>query len=518
MLSHSTPSSTQQINAENFQRQGWFAGQHGVCIVKKSQLSGLGYYITFWKLDALSPQEQKAWASIKEKHAQEREQAGLRSAYGKLAALDTQLIEDFEQYVEHPLHCGKQPFSYTLADLELLTAMESGCDYELIACCLLENHGHALITLSGEIGIDQCINSWSQTYPELFDSQYIYTIMPSASWSLLTQDIVQEIGPLLAQVNDSSLISNKPKSANFHHITVLLNETVDLMQPCSGKVFIDATLGGGGHTEQLLEQGAEVWGIDQDPEARIAASLRLSRFGSRLNILAGNFGNLQSLLASHGIQHVDGIIADLGISSHQVDSAERGFSFREDGPLDMRMNPQVQQTAANLVNTLTEQELANIIWMYGEEKNSRTIARAIVKTRTTQSIERTSQLANLIASILPRKGKLHPATKTFQALRIAVNQELDALERLLVASTELLNTNGRLAIISFHSLEDRMVKRFFDYHSKPEIDRKEWPAPRPNPDYCFRLLTRHPITPSESELSSNPRSRSAKLRAVEKIR
>ena len=251
--------------------------------------------------------------------------------------------------------------------------------------------------------------------------------------------------------------------------------------------------------------------------ARRAAALKLARFGSRFKVLAGNFQDVESILAQQGVSQVDGLLADLGVSSHQLDTASRGFSFREDGPLDMRMDTRAAFSACNLVNEAPEEEIADILWQFGEERASRAIARAIVKARSLAPITTTAQLARVVESVLPRKGRQHPGTRTFQALRIAVNGELDALDALLDSSVRLLGKGGRMAVITFHSLEDRRVKQFFDLRSRPEIARPEWPAPRPNPDYCFRLLSRKPVTAGEEELSTNPRSRSAKLRGVEKI-
>ncbi|MBQ2379686.1 MAG: 16S rRNA (cytosine(1402)-N(4))-methyltransferase RsmH [Akkermansia sp.] len=318
---------------------------------------------------------------------------------------------------------------------------------------------------------------------------------------------------------DSEEVADTPEytSGEFHHVTVLLHEAVEALQPAEGKVMVDATLGGGGHTEQLLSAGAEVWGIDQDPTARAAAKARLSAFGDKLHVVAGNFRNAAEMLRKHGVEQVDGLLADIGISSPQVDCAERGFSFLHEGPLDMRMNPAAPRSAADIVNTAPEGELADILWQYGEERASRAIARRIVQERAKAPITTTTQLAALIASVLPRKGKQHPATRSFQALRIAVNDELGALEALLQSGLSLLKSGGRFAVITFHSLEDRAVKRYFEHVCKPEIDRPEWPAPRPNPAYAARLVYRKPITPAEAELTANPRSRSAKLRVIEKL-
>ena len=305
--------------------------------------------------------------------------------------------------------------------------------------------------------------------------------------------------------------------ADFHHVTVLRDEAVAALQPAEGRILVDATLGGGGHTELMLQRGATVWGIDQDPAARKAARKRLAAYGEHLHIVAGNFRNAADLLAAQGVQQVDGILADIGISSPQVDQAERGFSFLAEGPLDMRMNPAAPRSAADIVNTAAESELADILWQYGEERASRAIARRIVQERAKAPITTTTQLAAIIATVLPRKGKQHPATRSFQALRIAVNDELGALNTLLENGLSLLKSGGRFAIITFHSLEDRAVKHYFDRVTRPEIDRPEWPAPRPNPEYAARLITRKPIVASDAELAANPRARSAKLRVIEKL-
>lgn len=327
--------------------------------------------------------------------------------------------------------------------------------------------------------------------------------------------LISELGDNAAAAVDAE--ADGADSGNgFRHITVLLHETVDMLKAGPGKFIVDCTLGGGGHTELLLEQGATVWGIDRDADARRAAMLRLARFGSRFKVLAGNFQDVESILSQQGVSRVDGLLADLGVSSHQLDTASRGFSFREDGPLDMRMDTRAALSARNLVNEAPEEEIANILWQFGEERASRAIARAMVKARAQAPITTTAQLARIVESVLPRKGRQHPGTRTFQALRIAVNGELDALDALLDSSVRLLGQGGRMAVITFHSLEDRRVKQFFDLRSRPEIDRPEWPAPRPNPDYCFRPLSRKPVTAGEEELSINPRSRSAKLRGVEK--
>ncbi|MBK1789797.1 16S rRNA (cytosine(1402)-N(4))-methyltransferase RsmH [Persicirhabdus sediminis] len=307
------------------------------------------------------------------------------------------------------------------------------------------------------------------------------------------------------------------EGASDYHVPVLFKETIHFMAPAVGKICVDGTLGGGGHSSALLAGGARVIGIDQDAQARAYASKRLASYGDQFTAVAGNFAEMADLLAEQGIEKVDSILVDIGVSSEQLNYAERGFSFMNDGPLDMRMNADAGETAADICNTWGEEDLANVIYKYGEEKASRRIARAIVSRRAEQPFSRTSELADCIASVLPRGGKKHPATRTFQALRIAVNDELGVLERLLHAASDLLKPGGRLVVITFHSLEDRMVKQFMRHVSMPTVDKKEWPEPRPNPDYAFKQITRKPVAPSDEECKSNPRARSSKLRVIEKI-
>lgn len=302
------------------------------------------------------------------------------------------------------------------------------------------------------------------------------------------------------------------------HASVLLAETIELLAPKPGEVFVDATLGLGGHTKALLETDAalRVIGIDQDVEAMALAKERLARFGDRVEFLQGNFADIRKLVGA-----ADGILADLGVSSLQFDSETRGFSFRFDAPLDMRMDADGDdETAAELLERLSEEEIANIIYGYGKERFSRRIARRIVERRNTGSpVRTTKELTELVERSVPRKpkDKIHPATKTFQALRIAVNRELEVLEGFLKDSIDLLKPNGRLAIISFHSLEDRMVKQAFLRASgkcqcPPRIPQCQCGAAKK-----VEILTKKPITAGDDELDVNPRSRSAKLRAVRKL-
>ncbi len=301
------------------------------------------------------------------------------------------------------------------------------------------------------------------------------------------------------------------------HESVLRDEAVALLGPGPGRVFLDGTLGGGGHTEALLSAGARVVGVDRDPEAIRRASERLGRFGERFTAVHGDFGDAAEIPAVRDAAPYDGAILDLGVSSHQLDSAGRGFSFRLDGPLDMRMDPTKGGTAADLVNTAAAADLVRIFREYGGEPQAGRVARAIAAERERLPFTRTAQLAALVEKVLGRRGRLHPATRVFQGLRIAVNDELGALRRALATLPALLRAGARFVVITFHSLEDRAVKSFFRARSVEWIDRPEWPAPRRNPDWCFRDLTRHPVEPAEAEVARNRRARSARLRAVEML-
>lgn len=279
---------------------------------------------------------------------------------------------------------------------------------------------------------------------------------------------------------------------------------------------MDATLGAGGHAEALLDagEGVRLLGIDRDPDALALAGEHLARFGDRARLVRGNFGDLGELLA--GEPAPDGILADLGISSMQIDRAERGFSFRRDGPLDMRMG-QEGRSAADVVATASVEELARIFREYGEEWMAAKIARGIVAERTHNPITTTRQLARIVANARGNREKIDPATRVFQALRIEVNQELVALARFLAAAVERLNARGRLAVLSYHSLEDRMVKETFQRESGVCSCPSRLPTCVCGARRVLRVLTRRPVMTSESERAANPRSRSARLRVAEKI-
>ena len=304
------------------------------------------------------------------------------------------------------------------------------------------------------------------------------------------------------------------------HISVLLDEVVDALSPRDGGVYVDGTFGAGGYARAILGRAdCRVWGIDRDPEAIERGRKLALAYPGRLDIVEGRFGDMDRLLAEHGVESVDGVALDIGVSSPQIDEPERGFSFRFDGPLDMRMGRD-GPTAADVVNTAEADELADIIFHYGEERMARRVARAIVAARQTAPFTRTKQLADLVRSVVP-KGKgdaIDPATRTFQALRIHVNDELGELRRGLAAAESLLKPGGRLAVVSFHSLEDREVKTFLKERSSPPPSPSRH-APSLAADArspSFRLLSRKPIVPTESEAHSNPRARSARLRAAER--
>jgi 16S rRNA (cytosine1402-N4)-methyltransferase len=299
-------------------------------------------------------------------------------------------------------------------------------------------------------------------------------------------------------------------NSQFHHIPVLLAEVVVGLAPRRAGQYVDGTLGGAGHAAAILaasDPDGRLLGIDADPAAVAAARARLARFGDRATLTHGNFRDLGWLARQNGFERIDGLLLDLGVSSHQLDTPERGFSFAADAPLDMRLDPTTGETAADLVNELPEGQLADLIYRYGEERGSRRVARFIAEARRKRPIAATGELAELVARALGgRHGKLHPATRTFQALRIAVNRELESLEAALPQAVELLAPGGRIAVISFHSLEDRIVKLFF---------RAESGYGGQGPTR-IQIITKKPIEAAEAEARANPRSRSAKLRIAER--
>ncbi len=303
----------------------------------------------------------------------------------------------------------------------------------------------------------------------------------------------------------------------FPHQPVLYQEIMDALQPVSGERYLDGTLGAGGHAEGILKAsapGGRLLGLDLDPEALAIASQRLLTYRDRVVVRHASYTEAATVLEEIGWKSVQGIILDLGVSSMQIDRPDRGFSFMEEGPLDMRFDPESGPSAADLVNTLSEAELANIIWEYGEERYSRRIASAIIRARP---IHTTAQMAELIRSVVPGyEHHIHPATRTFQGLRIAVNRELETLSEALPKLVNCLSPGGRIAVISFHSLEDRIVKRFFRKESKACICPPEQPICTCEHQASLKILTKKPVRPKEEEINRNPRSRSARLRVAEK--
>ena len=319
------------------------------------------------------------------------------------------------------------------------------------------------------------------------------------------------------------------------HVSVMLDEVLKFLQPTSGSLYIDGTLGGGGHTAAILERSApdgRVLGIDTDEQALQRVRAQFSDFvdSGRLVLVHGNFADMGSIAIENGFTSVQGVLLDLGFSSDQMDNPQRGFSFGADGPLDMRLDSTLATSAADLVNTASEQELADIFFKYGEERRSRQIARRIVYERKQGAITRTAQLARIAAAGVPFKpGTIHPATRVFQALRIAVNQELERLETVLPQILDLLERpkdvveeadeqrGGRMAIIAFHSLEDRIVKEFMRREATDCICPPRMPVCICGHKARLHILTSKPLTPGIQETERNPRARSAKLRVAERI-
>ncbi|MGB7873624.1 MAG: 16S rRNA (cytosine(1402)-N(4))-methyltransferase RsmH [Anaerolineales bacterium] len=303
----------------------------------------------------------------------------------------------------------------------------------------------------------------------------------------------------------------------MEHQPVLYHEIIHALQPKNKGQYVDGTLGAGGHARGILEACApdgRLLGLDVDPQALALARENLAPYGERARLIQASYDLLNKVLQETGWEEVDGILLDLGLSSMQLDTPERGFSFQQDAPLDMRFDPASPTTAADLVNNLPGDELADVIYRYGEERASRRIVQAIVKARPLQT---TRQLAAVIESVLPRRGRIHPATKTFQALRIAVNQELERVENVLPQAVAALRSGGRLAIISFHSLEDRIVKEHFRRESKDLINPPYERIYEVEKKATLKEINRKVVIPGEAEIEANPRARSAKLRVAEKL-
>lgn len=318
----------------------------------------------------------------------------------------------------------------------------------------------------------------------------------------------------LGQRHDHSL-----GTAPGAHQPVLLREVTAVLEPRDGAVYVDGTFGGGGYSRALLESArCTVWGIDRDPAVASGAAALAREFPDRLLFIAGRFGDMDKLLAQRGVDRVDGVALDIGVSSMQIDDPLRGFSFNGDGPLDMRMELS-GPSAADVVNQTDEQDLAGLIFDLGEERRSRRVARAIVDARRDSPITRTSELAAIVRRVVrPAADGLDPATRTFQALRIHVNDELGELDRGLAAAERLLATGGRLAVVSFHSLEDRRVKRFLAARAgRAPRSSRHAPVEGNGPAPSFELMTRRPLRPDATESAANPRARSARLRAARRL-
>lgn len=302
------------------------------------------------------------------------------------------------------------------------------------------------------------------------------------------------------------------KTAETYHVPVLLNESIDGLALKPGGIYVDVTFGGGGHSREILSRltgGARLFSFDQDADAENNIPADAEGF----TFVRSNFRYLKNWMRYYGIDHIDGLLADLGVSSHHFDDAERGFSFRFDAPLDMRMNKRAGMTAADILNTYDEEQLADVFYIYGELKNSRRIAAAVAKARTTKKIATTNDFMDIAAPLFKREREKKDMTKLFQALRIEVNHEMDALKEMLLAATELLAQEGRLSVITYHSLEDRIVKNIMKTGNAAGKVEQDFFGRIQTP---FRLVNNKVITPSDEELEKNPRSRSAKLRIAEK--
>lgn len=309
---------------------------------------------------------------------------------------------------------------------------------------------------------------------------------------------------------------------DFKHVSVLLNETIEGLNIKPDGIYVDGTLGGGGHAYEVLKRlspKGRLIGIDQDGEALRAADQRLKEFGEQVTLVRDNYCEIDRVLESLGIEKVDGILLDIGVSSYQLDNLERGFSYKSDAPLDMRMDTRQSLTAADVVNTYSENELFTIIKDYGEERFARNIAQKIVQSREDKPLETTQELSEIIQSAIPMKAKAkggHPAKKTFQAIRIEVNRELAVLKESIDKMIERLNPGGRICIITFHSLEDRIVKTKFRENENPCTCPPDFPVCVCGKKSKGRVITRKPIVPSEDEIAVNKRAKSSKLRIFER--
>lgn len=308
----------------------------------------------------------------------------------------------------------------------------------------------------------------------------------------------------------------------FHHISVLYQQSLDGLAIKPDGVYVDGTLGGGGHASGILDklESGRLIGIDQDPAAITAATAKLEAYGAKFSAYRANFCDLENVLDSLAIAGIDGLLLDLGVSSHQLDTAERGFSFHDDAPLDMRMDPDAPLSAYDIVNNYSEIELSNLIKDYGEERWAKRIAQFIVNARQAQSINTTLQLVEIIKAAIPKRARAdgpHPARRTFQAIRIVVNRELSIIEDTIKVAAKRMNMNGRIAIITFHSLEDRIVKNCFKKLARTCVCPPRAPICTCDTVPLLKVITRKPIIATETELQTNPRSRSAKLRIAQRV-
>jgi len=491
--------------------------------------TALVYHCVMAGAQALGAEELQSYRQQSRQLVGELAQVRQKGAKTLAAAIEQQLEDLFAKQI-----CEKLLVNAVQGDIGREQAKKIGdflneSPLRVLGYCVFANHIQLLFMLEGECAPPDFVESIKQHsgYAGWHASSWIRQVPASSIMAKCAY--LQELGKLDCALGKAGSQAELPHDeqqhtqpqVDFSHISVLAEQSLQVMQNIAGglqdKLIVDCTLGGGGHSELFLAAGARVIGIDQDLSALQAATQRLQKYGQRFSVLHGNFGQIARLLEGIGVSSVDGIFADIGVSSHQIDTAERGFSFMKPGPLDMRMNPLAKLTAARIVNTYTTRQLTDMFYLYGEERFSAHIARKIVERRATSTFETTNDLADFIASITRRKDAIHPATRCFQALRIAVNDELGVLDGLLQQAPGLLAPKGVIAIISFHSLEDRLVKKNFLKHSQPTLDRPEWPAPRPNPDYCYLNITKKPLVATAEEIKLNPRSRSAKLRAAQRV-